>query len=164
MSTDLVPGKYKAKIVDYGISESKAGLPIVNVRFGFGDHTLNWIGSLNEGKARQITVENLMKMGMTDADSMADMADGPSSGVLNTEKELEIDVQTETYDGKTTLRIKWINELGFRNSMTKDTFKAKLAAMNMKGTFALVKENNKAKGVSSQAKKTDQQVIDELGF
>lgn len=161
MSAEIIPGKYKAKISDYGISENKSGMPIVNVRFQFGDHSLNWIGSLNEGKARQITVENLMKMGLVDGDKMADMADGPSSGVLNMDKELEIDVQPDTYEGKTTMRIKWINEMGFRNSMTKEDFKAKLAAMNMKGSFALAKENQKLKG---GAKKSDKEVIDSIPF
>ena len=164
MSTDLVPGKYKAKIVDYGIGETKSGVPSVNVRFQFGDNSLTWSGYLSEGKARQITVENLTRMGFTDVDRMADLTDGVLSGLLDTNKELEIDVQSEVYEGKTFLKIKWINELGFRNSMSKDAFKAKLAGMNIKGTFALVKENQKAKGISSSAKKTDQQVIDEIPF
>lgn len=161
MSTDIKPGKYHAVVLDYGVSTSKAGLPVVNVKFGFGEHTLMWSGSLKDGKAMEMTVKTLITLGLSSVDRMHELTDGAKSGLLDTAKEFEIDVQTETYEGKTFLKIKWVNDIGFRNLMTKEAFKAALATMNIRGSFMLAKENLAMRG---SARKSDAQAIDEIPF
>ena len=161
MSTEIRPGKYHASVVDYGISATKNGQPMVNVKFQFGEHSLIWYGSMNEGKALEITMKTLLTLGLSSAEKVADLALGAVAKVLDTDKQVEIDVQPDTYDGKTTLKIKWVNEIGFKNTMSKEEFKAKLATMNIRGSFALAKENLGSKPV---AKMTEAQVIENIPF
>lgn len=63
------PGKYTAKIKDYGIGSTKAGEPKAMILFTFKDQNgaekeLTWSGSLKEGRAREITIDALLTCGL----------------------------------------------------------------------------------------------------
>lgn len=141
---DIQPGKYAAKIVDYGVSTTKSGEPTIVIRFGWDNKSLIWNGSLKDGKAQEITLKTLVRLGLSDDDKIENLADGIESGLLDTKQEFEIDVQMDTYEGKTRPRIAWVNLIGgsgFRHSMNKDEFKVKIGGMNLKGSIkALRKE------------------------
>ncbi len=107
------PGKYKAKIVDYGIELTNAGKPQIVISFSFdcdeNSHELKWYGSLNEGKARMITFETLLLCEFIGDDlaALADGVDDSSSALLNLEKFYEVTIIKEE-DGR--IRIRWVNE------------------------------------------------------
>jgi len=140
--SDIAPGKYVAVITDYGVSASKAGDPMITVQFSFDNgKSLFWNGSLKE-KAQEITLKALLRMGLRDEERLADLADGLDSKLLDTTKQLEIDVGMDTYEGKTKPRINWVNDLGggkFRNAMDKNNFKVKIAGLNLKTTIKALK-------------------------
>lgn len=150
--SEIQPGKYVAKIVDYGIGTTKAGDPTIVVRFGWGTSSLIWNGSLKEGKAQEITIKALLRMGLSDDDKIENLADGIDSKLLDMDRELEIDVQMDTYEGKTRPKIAWINEVGggkFKHAMNKEEFKAKLGGMNIKSNLKAIRhEMGMVEGVS----------------
>lgn len=152
---EILPGKFHAKAVDYGISSSKSGAPLVNVRFAWTENgeekSYNWMGSLNEGKAQEFTMKTLIALGLKSTEKIVELCDGPSSGALDLAKMVEITIELETYEGKTAPRIRWVNEIGFRNAMTKEDFKAKIQQLGVKGTFTQI--------FSNQPKKTDMDSI-----
>ncbi len=139
---DVQPGKYIAKIIDYGIGTTKAGDPTVVVKFGWGTYSMIWNGSLKPGKAQEITIKALLRMGLKDDDKLENLADGTDSGLLDLEKDVELDVQMDTYDGKTRPKIAWINEVGggkFKNAMAKDEFKTKLGGLDIRNNLKAIR-------------------------
>lgn len=159
---EIKPGKYHAKVVDYGITSSKAGDPMMTVRFAWTDEGVeqqyNWIGSFKEGKAQEITVKTLIVLGLKSTDKIPELADGPSSNALDLTKVVEISIENETYEGKTSPRIKWVNEIGIRNAMAKDDFKSKIQSLGVKGTFTALFSGQKVQP------KSEKQVIDDIPF
>jgi hypothetical protein len=108
----VAAGKYLATIKAYGVSETQSGKPRVEIQFGFKDQagleqTLYWYGYVTE-KALAITARALVNCGLTGTDYDA-LSKGAESGMLNMEKPVEIDVQHETFEGKTHPKIAWVN-------------------------------------------------------
>lgn len=161
MSDELKPGRHRATVSDYGISLTKAGKPNVNVKFKVGESSIIWFGSLNEGKALQMTMKTLIILGMKTHEQFDRLAEGISSNVLDTTKEVEIDIAYEEYDGQQKLRVKWVNEIGLKNTISAAEFKNKLAGVNIKNSFIVAKESL---GQQSQPKKSDQELIDSVPF
>lgn len=130
---EIFAGKFEAKVVDYGIKQTKSGAQQIVVRFRWNDEfELNWYGSLNEGKAREITVKTLEILGMS-SNEIWNLADGIESGMLDTDKLVSISVEKETgTDGKIYPKIKWVNELGGGGvkGLTKEEAKAALKGMS----------------------------------
>jgi hypothetical protein len=84
-------------------TSSKQGSPQVSVRFATAEGSIDWIGSLKEGKATEITTQALAAMGY----------DGENDGSVNGNK-VEIKTQEEEYNGKHTVRVQFVNPLGGR--------------------------------------------------
>lgn len=140
----LKAGTYNAKIEKYGIGTTKAGMAQVVVTFGVelpdgeGVQSLQWFGSLKEGRAREITFEALKELGF---------AGGPltklineSHAALDKAKTIEVTVEPNTYNGKTTMRIGWIGKRGSALA-TNDEAIAALAALGLHdGTEAPVEQ------------------------
>jgi len=110
---EILAGTFEAKVVDYGLKETKSGTQQVVVRFRWNDEfEYNWYGSFNEGKAREITMKSLQVLGLS-SNEIWNLADGPESGMLDTDKLVSIKVEHEQgMDGKLYPKIKWVNELG----------------------------------------------------
>lgn len=130
---EIMAGKYEAKVVDYGLKQTKSGAQQVVVRFRWNDEfEYNWYGSFNEGKAREITVRTLELLGCS-SEELWNLADGPASGMLDTDKTVSIKVEIETgNDGKDYPKIKWVSPLssgGIKDGMSKE--EAKSAFKNM---------------------------------
>ena len=116
-------GKFEALIVDYGVSESKAGRPQVYATFEFthknesgteSTKQLTWYGSLYE-KAIPVTLRQLLHCGLREGhfDKLDKLADGPESGLLDTVRPRIIDIQEEPHfedPSKTRTRIAWVND------------------------------------------------------
>lgn len=132
---DVQPGKYVAKVTDYSVATTLKGDPSIVIRFGFdGDKSLVWNGYLTE-KTQEKTAEVLALLGLKEDDKIQDLIDGPPSCLLDLNKEVELVIAMETYEGKTRPRIQYVNQLGgasFRNVMEKDEFKIKIGGMDLK--------------------------------
>lgn len=113
-------GKFTGKIVDYGIQETKNKnlLAVIQFEFMGNDEKLHrntWRGSFNGG-ALEITLKTLILCGLVGNDP-AIIADGISSGALNTKKEYLLTLKNEIgSDGKTYTKISWVNDIGVQNS------------------------------------------------
>jgi len=151
----IKPGKYVAKVVDYAFRVTQAGKPEPMIRFAWKDefnteYQWNWRGSLNEGKAREITLKALKTCGFV-GDDLSVIADGLSSGALDTTKELQITVALKQgQDGKEYPEISWINEVGgsgFQETLNRGQVAALLRGMNLKAELASMK-SPVANGVS----------------
>lgn len=135
---EVQPGKYLAKVTDYGIGTTKEGLPQVLVMFAYKDkdqdeHSLIWFGSLKEN-AKPYTIDALLACGLKGND-LEVLADGVGNGALDTEKDVQITVEEHEWQGKKSMRIQWINEPGassFRDKLTKGEAVQKMQGLNLK--------------------------------
>lgn len=115
MSDFKIPaGRHLAKVIDYGLSETKAGDQQVMVKLKLsGDGSeITWYGSLKEGKAQEITFDTLQRVLQMQGDDLLALEGGAGSQVLNETKDVEITVAHEEYQGKTQVKVKWINDVG----------------------------------------------------
>lgn len=132
----IKPGKYTARIVNYGIAETKAGDPVVKVLFEFEDEAgrreLTWTGFLTE-KGAPITMKALLTCGLRGND-IAGLFEGVASGLLDAESPVQIDVDLEPGlkdKSKFYPTIKWVNRLGGASfgAALKPESKARLAGL-----------------------------------
>lgn len=105
---DLVKsGRYKAKVIDHGISKTKAGDPQAVVRFEFetstGYRELTWFGSFKEG-ALEHTVRALVNCGLKGSNP---------AGALEIGKEVSITVEIDKdQKGNDRNIVRWVNVPG----------------------------------------------------
>lgn len=151
----LQAGRYRARLVNYTISEAKTGNPQIEVLFEFDEgegvhmatHQVRWFGSL-AGKAVPITLKALHVMGYrgkTDAD-FAKIADGVEGGMLDLGKEVDLVLAEETTkEGKRFVKVAWVNDPdhapgGFKNAIPREKVKVKIGALNLSAQMALVRK------------------------
>lgn len=111
-------GKFIAKVKEIGISKSKGGLPqiVANLVCHYEDENKVaktfeklWFGSL-KGDASPITLQTLAIAGYKF--TVNDLSDIASGTGIDFNKELEVVIAENTYEGKTTEQIKGIYEVG----------------------------------------------------
>jgi predicted small lipoprotein YifL len=106
----IQPGKYTAKVSDWGVKETKAGKPYVEVWFNIkGQGDIRWSGHLTE-KTIERTLKSLAMCGLKG--SLELVADGPVGKALdmNVEVEIETELKPDVKDpSKKWPNVKWIN-------------------------------------------------------
>lgn len=128
------PGKYLAKIEDYGFSEK--GSAIVSFQTIEGD-IIAWFGSFNGG-AKEYTIQTLLKLGFRGKTGQ-ELAQGKGSNWLDEGKDFEIVVVQEEYQGKKRNKIKYINIPGHQKELKKmslDQAKIHVGGLNLAADFA----------------------------
>jgi hypothetical protein len=141
------PGKYLAKVVNYGIGETKAGNPQACITFSFIEGETNremtWYGFFTE-RTIERTIDSLLICGMKGNDPRVLVA-GPKSNALDMETEVSIVVENDKDDkgnvilndkGQPTPKIRWVNRAAgtaFKRMDEKSVF-AKLG--DLKGLVA----------------------------
>lgn len=158
----VAAGKYLAKIKSYGIGSTKDGKEKLDVLFVFKDEmgseqTLWWSGYFSE-KALPITAKALLTMGLKDGAKYNNLGEGPDSGLLEMDRDVEIDVKHEEFNGKTTAKIAWVNRPGGNQFMEKGMAATKLRGLNLGPALAAAK----AEMGAPKEKKTKTE--EELGF
>lgn len=143
-------GKFLAKIKDYGFKVTHSGSLQMAVIFdyeqGEENRTLTWFGSMNEGKAREITLTALKNMGYQ-GQEISLLNDGIQSGILDTDKDYSITIELDDYNGKKIAKIKWVNlpgQSGFEKRLDTNEVKQKLAGMDLGADIAMLFGMNKA--------------------
>jgi len=139
----MKPGRYNAKIVDYSVVENDKDEPIVLVTFGFESEgkpcRWSWTGGFGSDKAKERTLKTLILMGLR-SESLEDLCDGPTSNMLDMEKEFEIVLEESEYNGKKRLQIAYVNELGgsgkFGERAVKDDIKKKFGGMSLRAELS----------------------------
>jgi hypothetical protein len=132
----LIPaGTYQGTVVDYGINETKKGMPQIFIQFNLTElnKKLTWFGSVANDKAIEITGQALIRCGFKKTD-FAVLANGKASGELDMGKSLNLVVEHNTWEGKTSAKIAWVNELGGpQNKLDQAGAVQKLAGLNISG-------------------------------
>lgn len=106
------PGKYRARVVDAGMSKTKAGRERAEVDFAVEGETLTWAGYFGDnvdsgGKSlTERTFDALRACGLKDDDlsRLHELAGGEAS----------VTVEHEEYEGKTRAKIRFVNPLRAR--------------------------------------------------
>ena len=114
MDNLLPPGTYLAKLTGHGLTEPKAGkVPQIALTFNLVEQNrvITWFGSLSTD-ALPYTVKALTVAGMQ-GDDLTVLAD--VTRVPFEDKEVNLVVEHETYEGTTRVKVKWINEVGGAN-------------------------------------------------
>lgn len=164
--SQLQTGTFKAKIINYTLSQNKSGNPQVEVLFEFNDgdgsqvggtnHQVRWWGQLTE-KSIPWTLKALEVMGFrgkTD-DDFAKLADGVEGGMLDLARDVSLVLEEETKDGKTFVQVKWVNDPdripgGFKNALSRGEAKVKIGALNLAGQMAMLRSQAPAKTPAPQ--------------
>ena len=140
----ILPGKYKARVKNYGIKAVKSGehkgepAPTIAFELIETGEVVFWQGSFNLGKARDFTMTALSVCGLSSVNSLINLADGLPGGALDPSKEVEIDVINETYNDKTFAKVAWVNEVGgkgLEDLMPKATFAGYIQRMGLASSF-----------------------------
>lgn len=133
----ITEGKHTGKVIDYAMLTTNSGDPYVGIRFDVDEQFhLMWRGGLVHPKSREITIKALKCLGF--AGSIKDLANGPESGCIDTEKVVELDVEHELVEGRTYANIKWINEVGgggFKNKLSAIEAVQKCAGLDLEADF-----------------------------
>lgn len=148
----LKPGIYTARIADYGITKTKDGLPQVKITFAIDGDQITWYGSFKE-RAQKYTLDSLLVCGLV-GDDVSTLAIGPASAALDMSKDISLVLAEQEYDGKTNLRVRWINEPGGQAAQTMNSGEAAqiFEGLNLK---AALLERRQATGKKSEPKKVD---------
>jgi hypothetical protein len=105
----LKPGKYLAKVVDAGMSQTQKGAPQAFMKFEINEtgetNYLTWFGGTSE-KAIEFTAQALVHAGFIGND-LPDL-EKKFSDVFQP-RQVRITVEQEDYNGKTMTKIKWVN-------------------------------------------------------
>jgi len=110
-------GKFLAKVSDYGVTPPSAnsGIPQAWVKFAFQDQGANkeltYYGSF-AGGALDFTLKSLINCGFTQFNQLGALMNGVGSNLLDTNRDVEIDVQEEAKQDGNGMRtvIKWVND------------------------------------------------------
>jgi len=157
-----LPGYYAAKIVNYGLKKTKAGDPAPTIAFEVvvdaKPYRVYWQGSLKDGTARDITLKALAICGFTNVRSFANIADGPSTGLLDTEKEVQVTIQHQMDEvtGNKYIRVQWINESGggkFKDAIGLQEAQVLIQGMGLEADFMRIAKENGYKVTNDAVKK-----------
>ena len=139
----IKPGTYTARIVDYGICATKAGAPQARVTLEFMEdgqkRQLTWFSGFGDKQIKH-TLKALVICGLNCA--IEELADGLDCNGLDLTKDVAIIVEHDTYEGKVSAKVCWINAPAgdkFGKLMDKGSVKAKLGALNLKGELAAIR-------------------------
>lgn len=139
--SSIQPGKYRARAqadsVQFG--ESKNGTEQIAITFDLLDEsdapsgqTITWIGFFSE-KTEARTVESVGHCGW-------DMATGPTNAPHVADNVVELVLEDEPYEGKSYLRVKWINRIGAKFAFEKPMDQGRTGAL-----FARIKSRAQSK-------------------
>lgn len=153
-----------AKIKNYGLVEVEKFNGAVKVQIQF-DNGL-WYESFllkQDGAPNVATVKTLITCGFKGQDPM-ELIKGPGSGVLNEQKEFDLEIEQTEWNGKTYQKVKWVNDpdRAPANKFASQVNKAKLGGAQLMKAFSEISSemNNK----NNQKKGSDFDANEEIPF
>lgn len=139
----LSAGTYSAKIVDCGFRKTKAGKDQVFIEFEATDvdGRATWFGSLNVGKAQEITLKTMLESGFNGNWDKFGSAEGLEC--FDVSKVFSIVLEDEEFKGKTFTKIKWINNPdgpGAQQKLNQSEATRVVNSMNLKAATMTMKQ------------------------
>lgn len=161
MSQTIQPGIFEAKISNYAITTTQGGDPQVAILFDYNDHEgtpheITWFGTLKEGKGQEITLKTLLYCGFAGTDP-AELASGVESNLLDTVTPVKITIEENNYNGKTSMRVQWVNRIGgnMAGKLSASEAKVKMGALNLKAQLEMIRQST---GIAKPAAKAQAKV------
>lgn len=158
---DITAGKKTAHALATRFIKSEKGTLGIEVAFGFIEgttpETLNWVGWLSTA-----AIENTMKV-LTDVlefngdDEVVPGTSNLKPDTYNKQKDIELVVEMEEYEGKSRPRIKWVNNPGTGSAfqaLTPETVKSELGTIGFKAAFLAAKAGTKKAATQQPANYT----------
>lgn len=139
MANQIPPGEYFAKCIKADLGFTNSGKEQVMLRFRLRDHDqeLSWYGYFTE-KATPITFKALRTAGWTgdDLSTIPDWTPGENA------PDVSLSVGHELYEGKTQVKVYWVNGVGARVKNPMEGDKRKAFAAKMRGALAMFDKDN----------------------
>jgi len=166
MAELIKPGTYKARVIDYGFTQPKEGKqPQAMVMFEFmatiwdaqtnsaseSIKKLGWFGSFNGG-AKPITVKTLVETFEFKGRTGVELLEGIGSNQINESRVYELEIENNTWEGKTNNRIKYVNIPGQARTLEK---LAQADAAKFCGDLGLAADFAEAKNAAPPASKVE---------
>ena len=135
---NIEPGEYRAKAMATGLGKTSKGKPQVAIQFRLLDPPgglINWYGYFGDASL-EITYKALDACGWT-GDDISDL-----SSITANPVEVILGLAYETWEGKTTLKVKYINSssgVALKDKM--DANEARNFADEIKAKLILLKQN-----------------------
>lgn len=105
-------GRHVVRVVDYGISRTKAGGVTVFAEIVKGSESMKWYGSpfKKDGELNDMCISQLVACGFDpENNEIKDLQKGVDSGLLITDEDLDCEVAMEMGpDGTDLLKVKWL--------------------------------------------------------
>lgn len=126
----LKEGKYIAKVISCGLKEDDGKeYPTVILTYGFKDQDGEWQTMkhycvMKPGRAKEITAKTLLTSGYQGDGDVTSFAPENCTKLFNDKTEVELDIKNDTYEGRTRLKIKWVNKPGGSGFTTMDSREA----------------------------------------
>lgn len=149
------PGRYTAKVVEHGITETKNGDPQAAIRFSFEaegkQRELVWFGSFKE-KAAEFTLQALVNCGL--------QGNNPA-GPLEIGKEVSIVVDVDQdQKGNDRNVVQWVNKLGGIGKKIDDS----AAASKLERFSGAIMAIKQREGIGPENHAPQTNYDDEIGF
>ena len=152
-------GRYNAKPIEWGFNKTKAGSLQVFIRFEGQNINMCWYGSLNEGKAREITLTSLLNCGFR----YPSLELFERFDALDKTREVSIVVtHRDNLKGQPRAKIAWVNKIGSNKVDSKES-KEMLRGLDLKGDLLMVMQENGVKPKAPPVEESDPSV-DEVPF
>lgn len=152
---DITEGSKTARVVAGRFIQSEKGTMGIEVAFKFkqgeNEERITWVGWLTANSIQRTMTTLVDVLGFNGDDEPMPGTSDLKPGSLNTQKDVELVVEMETYEGKTNPRVKWVNNLGgggFK-AIAPATIKSQLNALGFKAAFFAARSQSDAGVVAS---------------
>ena len=158
----LAAGSYKGKIADYGVKRTSKGDPAPTIVFDVATgvdgvtQRVFWQGSWN-GAAMDYCMEALLVCGLRSPSDLSSLAEGRSSGVLDTDASFDLTIEVDVNQNDPTKKynkVRWINAEGgkkFKDTISASEFQVEVVGRNLAADFMRVAQ---AKGYDLKSQRT----------
>jgi hypothetical protein len=159
---------YEAHLKDYAIKISQYGDPYVNACFSIkvdnGTQDVWWNGSFREGKAREITLESLMVLGLSSPNMLGKLSLGARGGALDTNKTVYLKIDSEVYNDKTQYKVRFINESQIKSGMDQNDFASWAFEAGLQADFMAVATKSNRVVKETDYSKVPEASMDDVPF
>lgn len=155
----IEPGTYVARILGGAFDKNKKGNLAIGIQFGLKDRADKiWLVRYMTPDALEFTMKDLATLGFSSSPNTDENGRFGADQFSDPNKEFELVIDHETYEGKTRAKVKFVNEIGggmkFGNLDPK-SLKFELNSINFKAEIEAAKRKLGINSAAAPAKKLE---------